>query len=179
VLAGVAAVVFGTGMLTPAPPTATAAPPTETAAPEPTQAPPTVAAPTEIVFAPACAPAVIATPVAVENGRECVKKKPFTIIGLSLGATFESLGTDPTMKCTQQSINVDKQIIACLGPDLQSYDLKVCNPPPAAAPASSVTGNCPAGQNFDGAQRCCAPPPAADAGCTLFRVNLRSCTQSD
>jgi serine/threonine-protein kinase len=178
VLGAVAAVVFGSGMLTPAPPPPTAAPPTQTKAPEPTAAAPTVAAPTEVVFAPACAAAVIAAPVAVENGRECVKKKPYTIIALSLGATFESLGTDPTMKCTPQSVNVDKQIIACLGPDLQSYDLKVCNPPATAAPASSAVGNCPAGQNFDGAQRCCAAPPARDAGCTIFRVNLRSCTQA-
>jgi hypothetical protein len=64
----------------------------------------------------------------------------------------------------------------CTGQDLTFFDLKVCNPAPTAV--ATVAGQaCGEGMVYDGANKCCARVPAADAGCTSFQVNLKYCTQ--
>jgi len=156
------------------PATATTAPPTEPSIP-PASALPTEIAATEVQFAPACQPgAPIATPVVTENDRSCIKKVPFTIVGIPVGATFESLNAE--FKCTAQTVQDNRQLLACTGKELFSFDLKVCDTPAATA-SSPATGQCPPDASFDAARQCCAPPPAPDAGCTIFKVNLRSCSQ--
>jgi len=163
------------GAFAPAP-VATSTPlPTQPAA---TEAPATEAGPTEIVLAPACAPVAVATPDVFGENRICTRKNPFTTYSVPLNATAQSLASNPTWTCRKDREEDGRQIVVCggIGADLQSWDVKLCLPPPAA-PATSDAGNCPAGQTFDAANSCCAAPVDPDASCIIFRANMRDCQQ--
>jgi len=145
----------------------------------PTQAPtqtlaPTPAPMTEVAsplpFALTC-PAGIAipTPVVDELFKECAAKLPNTAITIPEGATFESLNSK--MTCNEVRTSNGKTTISCTGPQLFSYDLKVCVPPVAS---SADAGKCDQGSTFNSANQCClAAQP--DAGCTTFKVDLKAC----
>ncbi len=159
-------------------PTATVAPtsttvPTEAATNTAEPPTPTVeSAPTAIPFAPAC-PANVSIPVPTfpdsAVNKICTKKVPYTVIEIADGTTFETL--DQNMNC-----NIYKQggksYINCTGAPLTSHDLKVCAPPVDFVEDAS---KCASGNLYSSANQCCAAVPAAGAGCTTFKVDLRAC----
>jgi serine/threonine protein kinase len=122
-------------------------------------------------FAPACAAGVtIPIPVVKETNKVCVEKKPYTAISIPEDATFESLNSK--MSCVEERTSDGRTIISCGGPQLFSYNLKVCVPPVVS---SVDTGKCDHGSTFDAANQCCLVTPSDDAGCTVFKVDLRAC----
>jgi len=128
---------------------------------------------TAIPFAAFCQPDTlqVPTPGVKQTNIDCVQKIPYTTVSIPLDATFESLS--PEMTCQVVSTESDKVLVSCTGKQLFSYDLKVCSPPPTLA--ASQAGQCPAGASFDEANACCVKPPAQDAGCTVFQIDLKSC----
>jgi len=147
-----------------------------TRTPTPTQtSEPTAVAVTEAVsaipFAPACAAGVkIPSPIVKETNKLCAEKKPYTVITIPEGATFESLSSD--MKCTKERSSNGITTISCGGPQLFSYELKVCEPPVVS---SVDSGKCDQNSTFNSANQCCITTPPEGAGCTLFKVDLRAC----
>jgi len=144
-----------------------------TATLSPTVVPPketeSVASP--LPFAPACAASVvIPTPAVKETNKACVQKFPYTAISIPEGATFESL--DPELVCVKETTSNGKSIISCTGRQSFSYKLKVCVPPVVS---SVDSGKCDQGAIFESANQCCLAVPSDGAGCTLFKVDLRSC----
>jgi hypothetical protein len=124
-------------------------------------------------------PAVEAAKPVVEDHRICTRKVPFTTLSIPLDATIESLATNPDWKCRIDRVEDTRQVAACGGiaGDLQVFDAKICLPPPPALPPSTE-GNCPQGTAYDTAGACCAAAVSPDAGCVIYEVPLRSCTQS-
>jgi serine/threonine protein kinase len=147
---------------------------TPTKAPTPTPIPtlvPVTEAASVMPFAPACAAGVaIPTPVVKETNKVCVEKKPYTAISIPESATFESL--NPKLSCVKEKTSNGKTIISCGGPQLFSYDLKICIPPVVS---SVDSGKCDVGATFDSADQCCLITPPDGAGCTIFKVDLRAC----
>jgi serine/threonine-protein kinase len=146
--------------------------PTET--PTPTLAP-TLAPVTEVAsvvpFAPACAAGiVIPSPVVKETNKICTQKAPYTVVSIPEGATFESLS--PKLICTKEQSSNGRTLISCGGPQLFSYNLKVCVPPVVS---SENLGKCAQDSVFDTANQCCVMPPPEGAGCTIFKVDLKGC----
>jgi len=137
---------------------------------------PTLVSATESVasalpFAPACAAGiVIPTPDVRETNKVCVTKIPYTAISIPEGATFESL--NPKLTCAKETTSNGKTIISCTGQQLFSYNLKVCVPPVVS---SADIGKCTQDSVFDSANQCCVAAPPDGAGCTIFKVDLRSC----
>ena len=122
-------------------------------------------------FAPACAAgSAIPTPVVKETNRVCVEKKPYTALSIPEGATFEPLNSKLT--CVKEETSNGRSVISCGGPQLFSYNLKVCVPPVLS---SSDSGKCAQGEIFESTNQCCLVPPADGAGCTIFKVDLRAC----
>jgi serine/threonine-protein kinase len=141
-----------------------------TATLSPTLVPATEAA-SAIPFAPACAAGVkIPTPAVRELDRLCVLKIPYTSIIIPEGATFESL--DSKMSCKEERTSNGKTTISCTGPQLFSYNLKVCVPPVISSADSS---KCDQSSIYDATNQCCLVPPADGAGCIIVKVDLRSC----
>ncbi len=161
-------------------PPPTAVPATSTSLP--TQAPAPTTAVTEAAVAPvpppACAAGVaqaLPTPAVTEKQRLCTNKVSYTVLILPQDATYTVQKSG--YKCEEiPSLVTGQRWIQCTGPDLTYFDLKVCNPAPTAV-ATVAGAQCTAGSVYDSANQCCAPAPAADAGCTSFQVNLKSCTQ--
>ncbi|HET8564514.1 MAG TPA: serine/threonine-protein kinase, partial [Candidatus Binatia bacterium] len=150
------------------------------AAPQPTaidNPTPTIAV-VEVILAPVCPAGAIPTvskPVVRETNKDCIKKVPYTTISIPTGATFESLREG--FSCIKEGETENNVLISCTGQHLFSFDLKVCNPQPVPTPvAQSDAGRCDQGTNFDSANQCCVPPPAEDASCTIFQVDLRACS---
>jgi tRNA A-37 threonylcarbamoyl transferase component Bud32 len=149
--------------------------PTETAAPAATA---TQAIQSTAVqsAAPACGPGVVsavATPVVTEHQRLCNQKQAYTVLEIPMGATYESQRDGFT--CTSAQQLGGKQLVSCTGTNLTSFNIKVCSPAPTAL-ATVSGGQCAAGSNFDSANQCCAAAPQADAGCTIYQVNLKGCS---
>ncbi len=174
IVLAVAGFVFGKQLFAPPAPTATAAP-TETAVPTATAA--VQAAALEPAVA-ACAAGIVApveTPAVVAQNKLCNQKVSYTILQIPKGATFEVQKSGYT--CTEATEVNGQRLVSCTGPDLSSFNLKVCNPAPTAIAAAAGSNQCAEGTIYDAANKCCAPAPAADAGCTIFKVDLKSCTQ--
>jgi hypothetical protein len=130
---------------------------------------------TTIPFAAFCQPDTLQVPIPAvrETNIDCIQKAPYTTVSIPLEATFESLSRE--MTCEAVSTRDDGILVTCTGQQLYSYELKVCSPQPAL-PASDA-GHCPRGAGFDATNSCCVNPPAADAGCTVFQVDMKSCGQ--
>jgi serine/threonine protein kinase len=119
----------------------------------------------------ACAAGIaIPTPAVKETNKACVEKIPYTLISIPEGATFESL--KPGLSCTIEKTSNGKSIISCTGKQLFSYNLKVCVPPVVS---SADSGKCSQGTTFNSANQCCLAVPPDGAGCTIFKVDIRSC----
>jgi serine/threonine-protein kinase len=162
---------FAPAQVDPSPvPSPTVIIPTSTFVPTSTTAPVTETA-SAIPFAPACAASIaIPTPEVKETNKICVEKKPYTAISVPEGAIFESL--DEKMTCVEEATSNGRTVISCTGRQLYSYNLKVCVPPVVS---NTDPGKCPQGEIFEAADQCCSVPPAEDAGCTVFRVNIGAC----
>jgi serine/threonine-protein kinase len=141
-----------------------------TATTQPTDTPEPTA--TVITFAPFCQPDTQQIEVATvrQTNIDCVQKIPFTTISIPLGATFEIV--DEGMTCEVVTIREDDQLVSCTGQQVYSYDLKVCSHRPDFPEAG---GQCAEGDGFDAANSCCMKPPAEDAGCTIYQVDMKSC----
>lgn len=140
-------------------PTSTLAPATETMPPSP------------LPFAPACA-AGVTIPVALvkETNKVCVAKLPYTSISIPKDATFEPL--NPALRCFVETVGSGNTVISCTGQQAFSYELKVCAPPVVS---SADLGKCSTDSIFDSANQCCVIVPPEGAGCTIFKVDIRSC----
>lgn len=190
IVGGIVALVALAGMFllrnqlfVPAPPTATAKP-TVTISPT-RQLPTATRTPTAdatstftaISFAPFCPVEVIpsdAPPVVKETNKTCTKKNPYTTIAIPQGSTFEILAQG--FACADAGIVNGKLLIACTGKQLFSFYLKVCNPSLSTPASTANTGQCPQGANYDTANQCCVDLSAKEAACTIFKVDLRACS---
>jgi tRNA A-37 threonylcarbamoyl transferase component Bud32 len=177
VFLGVAALVFGRGMLFAAPPpTATALPATATVAAPTAAGEPTVAPTSGPLLAPACAPGVIpelAVPDIDETNQYCVNKRAVTEYTIPLGAAFTSQRAG--YQCDLKTQQADRQVIACFGPEnLTKFMLQVCIPQPTPS-TSAVVGQCAEGTEYNYDNACCTQPKPADAGCITYEVSLRAC----
>ena len=165
-----------------APPATEAAAPAPVESPAPTEEAPTLAptAPAE-QFAPLCqaSPSTCTAPQVEEVDKFCTNKVPYTLLAMPENSTFESLS--PEMICNSEGIRGGNLNVTCRGPELISFDLKICNPSCSQPTLVEDSNQCQAGYGFDAANGCCAPlPPAVsagteEAGCIIFQVDLRQC----
>ncbi len=127
---------------------------------------------TSVPFAAFCQPDTLQVPIPAvkQTNIDCAQGIPYTTVSIPFGATFESLS--PEMTCEVVNTREDDVLVSCTGQQSYSYDLKVCSHQPTL-PESG--GQCPQGAGFDEANSCCVNPPAEDAGCTVFQVDMKSC----
>jgi tRNA A-37 threonylcarbamoyl transferase component Bud32 len=136
-----------------------------------TSVPPTEVVASVIPFAPACtAGQGYPLPPVRETDKVCITKIPYTALRIPEGATFTPL--NPALKCNKEATRDGYTVISCTGKQLFSYDLKVCKRPPL--PEADLA-KCSVGSTFDPANGCCAAVPPEDAGCTIFKVDIRAC----
>jgi len=156
--------------------------PTETA----TLAPP----PTETVipftatpeFAPICdpdaasnpAPSQCQLPIAEQRSDFCTNKKPYNLIFINAGSTYEVLGEGFT--CSDEGMKDGRQMITCTGPMASSYALNVCDPACAIPTIQAEITQCPQDHRYDDLRGCCTQElqPVAQ-NCTLLSLQTRSC----
>ncbi len=135
-----------------------------------------------VQYAPFCesAPAGCDKPtVNMLDNKYCVEKKPFAIMSVPAGSTYESL--NPDMICVDQMHSDGNLRVTCSSAsskELWSYDLKVCNSACSAPALQMGTGQCQEGYGYDAANQCCAQPPASNSdGCTIYRVDIGGCPE--
>jgi hypothetical protein len=93
----------------------------------PTQIPPTAVPPTDVPAA-TLAPtvAVPLEPLAVtENDRFCLKKVPYTLIGMPETSTYQMLTEGFT--CSEGGIQAGQHLITCTGPMYSLFKIQVCD----------------------------------------------------
>ncbi|GAB4415572.1 MAG: hypothetical protein Kow002_00730 [Anaerolineales bacterium] len=158
---------------TPPPPTAEPVIIVVTATPQPELTP----SPTATEAAPPlCAvdnPAACELPEADIRDKFCVRKVPYVLMTFPQGTTFDV--SDARFTCTDEGIRGGEQMVSCYGPELFSFDLKVCNA--ACTPNGAVLerGACEDGYGYDSSNECCLRLPTTDSNCHLVRVELGAC----
>jgi tRNA A-37 threonylcarbamoyl transferase component Bud32 len=124
-----------------------------------------------VPFAPACdAGMIIPAPKVEETNKVCVTKIPYTALRIPEGSIFTPL--DPALKCIEETTKDGFTVISCTGKPLFSFDLKVCKPPKLS---QDELLQCPQNATFNSADQCCAAVPPKEAGCTIFKVDIRGC----
>ena len=115
--------------------------------------------------------------VTMLDNKYCVEKKPFAIMSVPAGTTYEPL--DPDLICVEQMHSDGNLRVTCHSDsdkELWSYDLKVCNSACSAPALQMGTGQCPDGYGYDAANMCCAQPSSGgEEGCTIYRVDIGAC----
>jgi hypothetical protein len=99
-------------------------------------------------------------------------KVPYTTISIPANASFVPQSTE--LRCQQERTIGDRVLISCTGRELFTYDLKLCFPPPFTT--SVNVGKCAESEIYNEANQCCYPTPPLDAGCMIFKVDLRACS---
>lgn len=155
--------------------------PVDTPTPFPTIIPlstasPPPASPTALPFAPFCAADPLAgacsEPTIAILSKSCIKKIPYTLVGISPGSTLEVL--DAGMTCKDEKERGRFHQYSCSGQQLHSYRIKVCNPA-CTALLTAESGQCPPGYGFNESANCCWPLGGADAGCVTYKVDIGGC----
>ncbi len=141
-------------------------------------------------FAPICQelPTKCDLPIVNEIDKFCVSKIPYTLLEMPEGSTFE--GLSPELICNSEGVNNGTLRVSCRGPELISFDLKVCDSTCTFTGLTNEPTLCPQGHGYYAEQSCCAPlppgvPPPGSAspgqapplgpGCTIFKVDIRQC----
>jgi len=149
--------------------------PTQVTSPT-SEAPVLVTAPSQPQLAPFCQDAATTCDAPVANVRDkfCSNKVPYTLMAFPEGTSFEVI--TPGFTCSDEGLRDGNQMVSCSGPELYSFDLKVCNTACNSIGTDSADGQCPEGYGYDSAQQCCAAVPAPDSGCIVLKVDLRDCS---
>lgn len=111
-------------------------------------------------------------PSASMLSKSCIKKIPYTLLGISPGASFEV--TDPGLVCKDEGLRGGVQQVSCTGQQLTSYEIKVCNSLCNAA-LETDGSQCAEGYGYDAAAGCCWPIPDLETGCILYKVDIGGC----
>ena len=105
-----------------------------------------------------------ALPEAEVRDKFCIRKVPYILMVFPKGTSFEVV--DKGFTCTDEGIRGGEQMVSCYGPQLYSFDLKVCNA--ACVPSGAVVeqGACEDGFGYD----------ATESNCRTIQVDLGACS---
>jgi hypothetical protein len=157
--------------------------PTQTATPEPLPSPTSAPATLTPRFPPICERSVASTlaaplcqsPVAEQSSVFCMSKKPYNLILLNPGATYEVLSEG--FECVEAGMKDERRILMCNGPMGTSYELKVCGQQACSVPTlPAEPSQCPPEFWYDESQGCCAfIPQPLEESCILLNLQTKSC----
>jgi hypothetical protein len=133
-------------------------------------------------FAPICdpgaasipTPAGCQLPIAEQRSVFCTNKKPYNLIIMNEGATYQLLSD--SFRCLDEGIKDGKQRVSCTGPMSTSFELRVCDPACAIPTVQAEITQCPQDYIYDTLRGCCTQElQPADQGCILLSLGTRSC----
>ena len=144
--------------------------------------------PTEIVstatatpaYAPLCAtdansaPAQCQIPSIEEGGAFCTNKKPFSLIFVNKGSTYEALTKG--FRCLDNGIKDGRQTVACTGIMASQFEVSVCNPACVVPTVQAKITQCPPDYNYNSFQGCCMQGfIQLQQNCTTIKLKTISC----
>jgi hypothetical protein len=135
-------------------PTGTATPgipPTESA--PPASATPEFAPFCELGVASISPPAQCQIPIAEESSIFCMKKKPYNLILINEGASYQVLTRG--VWCSDAGMKDDRQMVTCTGQMATDFEVSVCDPQCAIPTVQVEVTQCPQGYNYNDLQGCC------------------------
>ena len=144
---------------------------TATSAPKGTPSPTETEAP-----APLCQvdPDLFCTlPEAEVRDKFCTRKVPYVLLVFPKGTSFEVV--DKGFTCTDEGIRGGEQMVSCYGPQLYSFDLKVCNAGCIPNGAVLEQGTCEDGFGYDAKNNCCLRLPTTESNCRTIQIDLGAC----
>jgi len=116
---------------------------------------------------------ICALPEAEVRDKFCTNKVPYILMVFPKGTSFDV--EDERFTCTDEGIRGGEQMVSCYGPELYSFDLKVCNAVCVPSGAVLEQGACADGFGFDSTNECCMRLPSTDTNCRIIQVDLGAC----
>jgi hypothetical protein len=156
--------------------------PTGIAAPvsTPTESGPPASATPE--FAPFCEagianvslPAQCQLPIAEESSVFCIKKRPYNLILINEGATYQV--QTKGFWCTDGGMNDGRQVVTCTGPMAAYYEVNVCDPACAIPTVQTEIVQCPQDYHYNNVQGCCTQElQQVQQNCVMLKLKVTSC----
>ena len=153
--------------------------PMETVTPAAT---PTLSASATPEFAPFCEsgtanvspPAQCKIPIAEESSTFCTKKKPYTLIFMNKGASFEV--QTKGFKCSDAGVKDGRQMVTCTGKMAAQFELMVCDPTCAVPTVQALVTQCPQGYTYSNLQGCCTQEVQQTLpNCVVLKLKTTTC----
>jgi hypothetical protein len=133
--------------------------------------------PTVVQEAPLCTTDPLAgtcsTPKVGTLSKFCVKKLPYTLLGIPPASTFQPM--DPTLICKDEGIRGEVRQVSCTGQQLYSYEIKVCDANCSGAQLETGSDRCPDGYGYSAEADCCWLTSTLEPGCVIYKVDIGSC----
>lgn len=110
-------------------------------------------------LAPLCGADTVVSPaqcqvsVAEVGGTFCADKRPFNLIFINKGATYQSLTKG--FRCSDNGVKDGKQIVACTGNMASDFKVNICDPACVVPTVQAVTTQCPEEYNYNNLLGCC------------------------
>ncbi len=113
-------------------------------------------------------------PVIEEGGTFCAKKRPYNLIFINKGLTYDVLTKDFT--CSNDGIKDNKQIVTCTGLMASQFEVSVCDPSCVVPTVQASTTQCPPEYNYNNRQGCCMQGfQQLVQNCTVLKLKTISC----
>jgi hypothetical protein len=133
--------------------------------------------PTAVEEAPLCTTDPLAGVCSVPKvgmlSKFCVKKLPYTLLGIPPGSTFQPM--DAELVCKDEGIRGEVRQVSCTGRELYSYEIKVCDANCSGAQLEADSARCPDGYGYSAEAGCCALPSTLEPGCVIYKVDIGAC----
>jgi hypothetical protein len=111
-----------------------------------------------------------------EGGTFCTNKKPYTLIFINKGATYQSLTEGFT--CSDNGVKDGRQIVACTGKMASSFKVNVCDPACVAPTVQAQSSQCPPDYHYNNLLGCCQgfqQIQETQQSCVLLDLQTTSC----
>ncbi|MCJ7434234.1 MAG: hypothetical protein MUO77_12175 [Anaerolineales bacterium] len=119
-------------------------------------------------------PAQCQIPIAEESSAFCVKKKPYNLIFINAGATYQVLTRG--FWCSDAGMKDGRQMVTCIGPMAADFQISVCDPACAVPTVQVEITQCPQGYNYDNFQGCCTREiQQVNQNCVTLKLKTTSC----
>jgi hypothetical protein len=119
-------------------------------------------------------PAQCQVPIAEESSVFCVKKKPYNLIFINEGATYQVQTKD--FWCSDAGMKEGRQMVTCTGPMATHFEVNVCDPACAVPTVQAQITQCPQGYNYNNLQGCCTQEfQQIYQNCVILKLKAASC----
>jgi hypothetical protein len=113
-------------------------------------------------------------PIAMESSVFCTKKKPYNLLLINEGATYQVLTNG--FWCSDAGTKDGRQMVTCTGQMATDFEISVCDPACAVPTVQAEITQCSQGYNYNNLLGCCMQGlQQSHQNCETLKFKTRNC----